>query len=95
MLSGKLLSTLANVALFACWGRKHALVSRFGLYVLRVPSKDNISDDPSREKYDLVEKVGAKFVEPVLAPMYANAQTWEALAITSWPHACARQSALS
>ena len=61
--------------------RKHALIRRMGLYVKRVPSKDNISDDPGRERYNLMQRIGAQFVEPVLKPMYRHAQAWEALTL--------------
>ena len=27
------------------------------LYIKRVPTKDNLADDPSRERYDLLEKI--------------------------------------
>ena len=40
------------------------------LWVERVPSHDNISDDPSRECYSLMESVGAIWRKPVLAAVY-------------------------
>ena len=30
------------------------------LYIVRVPTKDNLSDDPSRERYGLLEQLGVR-----------------------------------
>ena len=30
------------------------------LYIVRVPTKDSLSDDPSRERYGLVEQLGVR-----------------------------------
>lgn len=74
-------------ALFGCVGharvlcRTKALELGTGLYIGRVPSKDNLSDDPSREKYDLLERLEAVHVEPWLSPEFERAQSWEALSL--------------
>ena len=52
-----------------------------GLFISRVASKDNISDEPSREKYDLMKRLNAVRVEPRLSSEFREAQTWEALSI--------------
>jgi len=52
-----------------------------GLYVGRVPTKDNISDDPSRERYTLLNGIGAIRLEPWLHPTFEAAQTWKALSL--------------
>ena len=38
--------------------RTLALEIGCSMYVLRVPTKENISDDPSRERYGLLQKMG-------------------------------------
>ena len=52
-----------------------------GLLVSRVASKENLSDDPSREKYDLLQKLEATWVEPRLDRCFKEAQTWESLSV--------------
>ena len=54
-----------------------------GLWISRVPSKDNISDDPSREKYDLLKKCKAIRVRPCLDPVFSSSQSWDSLSISS------------
>jgi hypothetical protein len=52
-----------------------------GLMVQRVPTKDNIADLPSRESYDLLEKIGAIWVKPVLHHVfYTPKQAFKELA---------------
>ena len=48
----------------------HAILNRMRLWVERVPSHDNISDDPSGECYSLMKAVGATWRKPVLAAVY-------------------------
>ena len=52
-----------------------------GLYVSRVPTKDNISDDPSRERYVLLESIGAVWMNAWLHPTFESAQAWSALSL--------------
>ena len=52
----------------------HALVNRMHLWVERVPSKDNISDSPSRESYKILEDLGAVWKPPLLAKLYTGAE---------------------
>ena len=54
-----------------------------GMTVLRVASKQNLSDDPSRERYSLLDRVGAVKVPPVLDGRFLNAQAWESLSVTA------------
>jgi hypothetical protein len=48
----------------------HALQHRIHLWVVRVPSKDNVADGPSRSEYGLMGELGAMWREPVLADFY-------------------------
>ena len=48
----------------------HAILNRMRLWVERVPSHDNISDDPSRECYSLMKAFGATWRKQVLAAVY-------------------------
>ena len=50
------------------------------VWVHRVPSSANIADPPSREDYDLVRRIEAKFVEPVLDERFYAPQQWASLA---------------
>ena len=61
--------------------RLKAMEWSVGLFISRVPSEDNLSDDPSREKYNLLHALKAIHVEPWLCPSFAAAQTWQALSI--------------
>jgi hypothetical protein len=38
------------------------------LYIVRVPTKDNLSDDPSRERYGLIEHLGVSALVPDRQP---------------------------
>lgn len=38
------------------------------LYVVRVPTKENLSDDPSRERYGLIEHLGVSALVPDRQP---------------------------
>ena len=61
--------------------RLRALELGMGLFVSRVASKENLSDDPSREKYDLLQKLKAVWVEPHLDKQFRAPQAWESLSI--------------
>ena len=61
--------------------RLRALELNLGLFVGRVPSKDNIADDPSRERYCLLRRMGAIEVKPFLHPSFVKAQAWESLSV--------------
>ena len=52
-------------------------------YIVRVASKENLADDPSRERYALLEQCGALSVAPKLDQRFSNAQAWESLMITA------------
>ena len=43
-----------------CFCRTLALELGIQLYIVRVPTKDNLSDDPSRERYGLLEQLGVR-----------------------------------
>jgi len=48
-------------------------------WVDRVPTAENIADDPSREHYALLEKVGAVRIDPILDNCFVCPESWEAL----------------
>ena len=50
---------------------------------MRVPTEANIADDPSRERYELLEKLGAIRRQATLEPAFVNAQCWEHLSLKS------------
>ena len=54
---------------------------RTGVWVVRVPTDVNLADLPSREKYDLLQRVGAKQVSAFLSDAFKDAQSWTSLAI--------------
>ena len=60
-----------------------------GMHIGRVPSVENISDLPSREKYDLlVSRLGAARVEPVLHPLARCVSDCELVgsqSLSAWP----------
>ena len=51
------------------------------LYIERVPTKDNVSDLPSRQEYRLLERLKAKFVTPQLDKMFWCPDAWDALSL--------------
>jgi hypothetical protein len=64
------------------WARRTmSLELECGLFVSRVASKENIADDPSRERYSLVKGMGMKFVRPMLHKRFVDAQGWDALSL--------------
>ena len=60
-----------------------------GVHIGRVPSVENLSDLPSREKYDLlINRLGAVRVEPVLHPLAQCVSKWELVgshSLSAWP----------
>ena len=55
-----------------------------GMFVVRVPSKENLAVDPSRERYGLLAGMpNAKEVAPVLDRRFYDAQDWASLSITA------------
>ena len=61
--------------------RMRALELGLGLFVSRVPTKDNLSDCPSREEYNLLARLHARWVFPQLSSHFRNPQTWDALSV--------------
>ena len=63
----------------------HCLWRRFlelhmNVWIMRVPTDDNISDEPSREYYDTLWRLpGAKRVSPLLDDSFKTMQAWESL----------------
>ena len=60
-----------------------ALVLRMALFVSRVPTHDNISDDPSRERYVLLDRIGATRVRPFLHPHFTRPDAWESVSLAA------------
>ena len=56
-----------------------AMELEIGLYVSRVPTKENIADDPSRERYCLLQRINAEHVEPALHARFTDPSAWDAL----------------
>ena len=63
--------------------RSKALQLQMGLWISRVPSKDNISDDPSRECYSLLKKLNAVWVAPKLCDIFKQPQSCCSLSMAS------------
>ena len=60
---------------------KKAVTLGAHIWVQRVPTDDNIADLPSREKYGLLERIGAVHTEPFLGPEFWHPEAWEALSV--------------
>ena len=54
-----------------------------GLFVSRVPTDDNIADDPSREDYELLKVLGATQIDPRMHPRFLEYRSWESISIRS------------
>ena len=59
--------------------RLYAMQLQSGLWVSRVASRENISDDPSRESYEILERMKAKRMEPKLSKLFIKPRTWESI----------------
>ena len=57
-----------NKMVHSIW--RQALEQKMRLWIERVPSKLNISDAPSRFRYDLLSELGAQWRKPVIANMH-------------------------
>ena len=62
----------------------HSLWRRFlelhmGVWVMRVPTDDNIADEPSREYYDTLWRLNARRVPPLLDDVFKSMQAWDSL----------------
>ena len=68
-----------NAIVHGIWAK--AVRMQAGLWIGRVPSKDNPADPPAREDYALMQKLGAWWVKPALDPVFEEAQTWKAFSI--------------
>ena len=68
-----------NSIVHAIWKRLAEL--NVEMWVERVPTKENLADEPSRERYALLEYMGARSIEPVLDDVFLEAQTWRALSV--------------
>jgi len=68
-----------NLIVHSVW----LLAARMGmaLWIERVPSHDNIADDPSRENYDLLKALGAVYWEPVVPREVWEPDAWESVAL--------------
>ena len=94
-----------NCLIHAIWKKLVQLDT--GVWIQRVPTKDNISDLPSRwppfesascgaacvaciahrEEYQLMRRIKAERVDPMLDLAFLEAQTWESLSVMGvfWP----------
>ena len=63
-----------NLLIHGCW--MLAAKSGFELWVERVPSKENIADEPSHEEFGALVALGAKQVEPVVPEQLCKPLAW-------------------
>ena len=70
-----------NCIVHSIWYKAATL--RCHMVVDRVPTKDNIADLPSREKYDLLHAMGTSFVEPVIDNMFWDSTAWDTVKLLS------------
>ena len=63
-----------NMGVHALW--LQAARNGHGLWVERVPTKDNIADLPSREEYALLEEIGATWTYPVMDAAFKEPEKW-------------------
>ena len=73
MIKGSSRCTETNQMIGRCWYQ--IMRRRIGLHLLRVQSKANIADLPSRKDFRMLKMVGATELEPVL-PVWLD-QIWE------------------
>ena len=64
-----------------CHVRTLALEESIGLYVSRVASKENIADDPSRERDGLGERMRVKWVSPRLLQRFPAPGAWDSVRV--------------
>ena len=50
--------------------------------VRRVPTDENIADDPSREDYALLEELGATWQAPVIPAYLTDTTLWEQIVLS-------------
>ena len=50
-----------------------ALLNKFHLWIVRVPSDDNVADPPSREDYALMKELGAQWCKPLVVNLFVHA----------------------
>ena len=70
-----------NLTVHGVW--LHAARTGYGIWVERVPTKDNIADLPSRESYGLLQAMGARWVEPVMDDAFLEPTKWEHAALVN------------
>ena len=61
-----------NMLVHTIWW--HCFSHHIHLWIERVPSKDNISDSPSRFEYALLNELGAIWRKPVLVELYLGGE---------------------
>jgi hypothetical protein len=68
-----------NLMVHGVW--LHAVRVGYGIWVERVPTKDNIADLPSRESYGLLRSLGATWAEPVMDKAFLEPRKWDNVAM--------------
>ena len=63
--------------------RLRALELEMGLWISRVPSEDNIADDPSREEYEVLRALKAVRIEPRMHPKFLEFKAWDVISLRS------------
>ena len=57
-----------------CFAACEALLQKMSLWIKRVPTELNVSDDPSREAYTILHELGAVWREPRMADLFLGGQ---------------------
>ena len=56
----------------------NAAINNTGIWICRVPSEDNIADEPSRGEFSTLKKLYSVWKNPVLSDVLGNPDKWEA-----------------
>ena len=77
---GSSAATDQNLQVHAVW--LLAARNNFSLYIARVASAENIADEPSRHKYDSLERMGAVWRSPTLPSQLWRPESWADMEIS-------------
>ena len=72
--AGAAKATDHNMQIHALW--LQAARNGHGLWIERVPTDDNVADLPSREEYELLERIGAQWTKPVMDCAFEDPSKW-------------------
>ena len=60
---------------------KRSLHLKAPLWIERVPTKENLADLPSREKYELLHAMGAIWLPPILDDEFRSPGAWRSISL--------------